>query len=180
MTWGSFKLWTFSHLIFIAQDIGLFSLCASPIISSSAQFFQLVHGTNSVLRWAKWHWFQSASDVCVDPRTMFFSVWNNHSHWFMPYIFKSAIAALHHLNQKHVNYPKSWSMQFVQESRTPPLLGQEKWLFPWLPATLNCHNRLLFREKLLGLQSTVNMYFVTKPLTTERSFQSTTETRKKR
>lgn len=55
----------------------------------------------------------------------------------------------------------------MQESRTP-LLGQEKSLFPWLPANINCHNRFLFREKLLGLQSTVNIYFVTKPLTTEK------------
>lgn len=64
----------------------------------------------------------------------------------------------------------------MQQSRPPPLLGQEKGLFPWLPATLNCPNRLLFREKLLGLQSTGNMYFVTKPLTTEESFQSRSET----
>lgn len=138
-----------------------------------------MHGTNAVLRWWEQHWFQSASDICVHPRTVFCSVWNNHSRWFMPSLFRSAITTLHHLNQKHGNYPKSWGLQLVQESRTP-FLGQEKGLFPWLPATLNCHNRLLFGERLLGLQSTVNMYLATKALEKlERSFLSSFETQNK-
>jgi len=60
--------------------------------------------------------------------------------------------------------------------QTTTFVRSRKLLFPQLPATLNCHNGLLLREKFLALQSPVNLYFVTKPLTTEESFRSTAET----
>lgn len=141
MTWGSFKLRTFSHLIFMAQDISFFLSVQVPYFLCQLSFSTwcmgqiLSSGEQNGIR------FQSASDICVQPRTMVCSVWSNHSHWFIPYIFKSAITTLHHLNKKYLHHPKSWGMQFMQESRRTPL-GQEKWLVLWLPATLKCHNSL--------------------------------------
>lgn len=137
------------HIWFLWHRISAFSpLPACSTFSLSAQFSHTVRGTKSVLRWTKWHCFQSLSDVCVHPRTRLCSVWSNLSHWFMPCIFNSAIATLHHLNSKHLNYPKRWGMLFVQESRRTPL-GREKWLLPWLPAILKHHNNLYVQTEVV-------------------------------
>lgn len=158
----------------------LFSpLPACSIFSLSAQFFHTVHGTKSVLRWARWHCFQSLSDVCVHPRTRLCSVWSNLSHWFMPCVFNSAIATLHRLNSKHLNYPKRWGMQFVQESRRTPL-GQEKWLLPWLPATLKHHNSLCVQTEVVRVAKDGMDVLCDKSINcrnTQESSPSTTEKR---
>lgn len=159
---------------FLWHRISAFSpLPACSTFSLSAQFSHTVHGRKSVLRWMKWHCFQSPSDVCVHPRTRLCSVWSNLSHWFMPCIFNSTTATLHHLNSKHLNYPKCWGMQ---ESRRTPL-GQEKRSLPWLPAILKQHNNLYVQTEVVRVAK--DSVDVTKPLTAEtntrESSQSTTE-----
>lgn len=79
---------------------------------------------------------------CVHPRPAFYSEATTLSDlWTI--LKKNAIRALHRLNQECVNYPKSWDSG---EQKNTSFRSRNV-ITSMAPAALNCHNRLLFREK---------------------------------